>query len=174
MTSVLRRTSSRLLVGGLAAAPVSAQAAPAVASVVLVVRGQGAFDTPFESTRTAAGVDGLFVTVPAEIARTLPTLERGRQGAPELLAVRSSAVASVFAHPTGDEVLPIGGFTGTGPSPTLQQQRADVAAGEFHLVLAFPSADPRIRWVARSCRALTGATPPFQDFFCVPADAARP
>lgn len=98
-------------------------------------------------------------------------LVRARDGAPDLLAVQSSAVASVFAYPTGDEVLPIGGFTGTGPSPTLDRLRADVAAGRFHLVLSFPSTDPRFVWIDQHCRALHEATKGFVDHYCSPADA---
>lgn len=98
---------------GLGVAAVTILLVPATASVSLVLRGYGAFDTPFESTMTARGVDQLFVATPALVARALPALERARAGAPDLLAVQSSAVASVFAYPTGQEVLPIGGFTGT-------------------------------------------------------------
>jgi hypothetical protein len=89
------------------------------------------------------------------------------------MAVQSAAVASVFAYPTGDEVLPIGGFTGTGPSPTLDRLRADVAAGRFHVVLAFPSTDPRLEWVDAHCQASPSKDPTFQVHYCTPADAAR-
>jgi hypothetical protein len=71
----------------------------------------------------------------------------------------------------GQEVLPIGGFTGTQPSPILGQLRADIAAGRFHLVLAFPSADPRLVWIAAHCRQLPGGQPPFVSYYCRPADA---
>jgi 4-amino-4-deoxy-L-arabinose transferase-like glycosyltransferase len=172
LVSALRRTDTRLLSGGLAAAVLAVPLVPAVASTALVLRGQGAFDTPFEPAAAAAGVDRLFVETPAEIAETLPGLERARAGAPDLLAVQSSAVASMFAYPTGDQVLPIGGFTGTQPSPTLDELRADIASGRFHLVLTFPSSDPRLVWIARHCRPLNRVAPPFHDYFCVPADAA--
>jgi hypothetical protein len=88
--------------------------------------------------------------------------------------VQSAAVASVFSYPNGDEVLPIGGFTGTGPSPTLDQVRAAIAHGQFHLVLAFPSTDPRIAWIAQHCRPLPDTAPPFHGYYCTPADAATP
>jgi hypothetical protein len=68
-------------------------------------------------------------------------------------------------------VLPIGGFTGTQPTPTLSQLRGDIAAGRFHLVLAFPSGDPRLAWVAGHCRRLPGGPPPFVSYYCRPADA---
>jgi hypothetical protein len=102
----------------------------------------------------------------------LPGLERSRAGAPDLLAVQSAAVASVFSYPTGQEALPIGGFTGTMPSPTLDQLRTDIAHGRFHLVLAFPSRDPRLVWISGHRRHLRSA-PPFLAYYCMPQDVAR-
>lgn len=171
LVSAVRRADEPLLRAGLGAAVPAVLLVPAVASALLVVREQGAFDTPFESDRTAAGVDQLFVATPQLVARTLPALEAARMGAPDLLAVQSSAVASVFSYPHGDEVLPIGGFTGTMPEPTLDELRADIAEGRFHLVLAFPSGDPRLEWIGRHCRHLKGSAPPFQEYYCRPADA---
>jgi hypothetical protein len=117
-------------------------------------------------------IDRLFVASPALVRKTLPGLPEARGGAPDLLAVQSAAVASVFSYPDGDEVLPIGGFTGTGPSPSLDQVRAAIAGGQFHLVLAFPSADPRIAWIAQHCLPLPDTPPPFHGFYCTPADTA--
>jgi 4-amino-4-deoxy-L-arabinose transferase-like glycosyltransferase len=171
LISAARRADERLLRTGLGTAAVAILLVPAVASALLVVRERGAFDTPFESARTAAGVDRLFVATPGLVARSLPALEAARAGAPDLLAVQSAAVASVFSYPRGDEVLPIGGFTGTMPRPTLDELRADIARGEFHLVFAFPTRDPRLVWISRHCRHLTSAAPPFQDYYCVPSDA---
>jgi 4-amino-4-deoxy-L-arabinose transferase-like glycosyltransferase len=174
LISAARRADERLLRTGLGTAAVAILLVPAVASALLVVRERGAFDTPFESARTAAGVDRLFVATPRLVARSLPALEAARAGAPDLLAVQSAAVASVFSYPHGDEVLPIGGFTGTMPRPTLDELRADIARGEFHLVFAFPTRDPRLVWISRHCRHLTSAAPPFQDYYCVPSDARTP
>lgn len=129
--------------GGLVVGLVAVLVLPVAVTAWLLALGGGAFDTPFEPAREVRAVRALLVAAPRLAARTLPGLERTRAGAPDLMAVQSSAVASVFAYPTGDEVLPIGGFTGTGPSPTLDQLRADVADGRFHVVLAFPSPDPR-------------------------------
>ena len=70
-----------------------------------------------------------------------------------------------MVYPNGDEVLPIGGFTGTGPSPTVDQVRAAIAHGEFHLVLTFPSTDPRIAWIAQHSQPLPDTTPPFPGYY---------
>jgi hypothetical protein len=69
-------------------------------------------------------------------------------------------------------VLPIGGFSGTGPVPTLEQLRADIARGAFHL--AFPlgrTDDPRIAWIVQHCRNVPNAAPPLSAYYCTPADA---
>lgn len=155
---------------GLAAAALALLLVAARAPVSLVLRGYGAFDTPFETAAAAQGVHQLFVATPALVARTLPSLERARAGAPDLLTVQSSAVASEFSHPTGREVLPIGGFTGTQPLPTPDELRSDIAHGAFHLVLAFPGNDPRLVWIATHCRHLNGSVAPLHDCYCVPAD----
>jgi len=173
VASAFRRSRAGLLRAGLTVGLVAALLVPTLGAVEIVARGAGAFDTPFEPRAQAIGVDKLFA-VPVLIQRTLPSLQRARGDAPDLLAVQSSAVASVFAYPTGLEVLPIGGFTGTGPTPTLDQLRGDIAHGRFHLVLTFPSQDPRVVWISRHCPAVGRATPPFLDYYCTPPDAGAP
>jgi hypothetical protein len=39
--------------------------------------------------------------------------------------------------------------------------RAPIAGGQIHLVLAFPSADPWIAWIAQHCLPLPDTAPPF-------------
>ena len=58
----------------------------------------------------------------------------------------------MFIYDTGLEALPIGGFTGTIPSPTLGQLQDDIRQGKFHLVLAAATGDPRLAWIAAHCR----------------------
>jgi 4-amino-4-deoxy-L-arabinose transferase-like glycosyltransferase len=156
----------------LAAAAVAAVLAaalwgPAVASVGLAANHESAFDTPFEATRLAA----LTASVPARLALlqrvTIPRMEKLRAGAPDLLAAQSSDIASIFIYTSGLEALPIGGFTGTIPSPTLSQLQADIRDKQFHLVVALPaSTDPSIRWISEHCNSLGGTT-----YYCVRADA---
>jgi hypothetical protein len=80
--------------------------------------------------------------------------------------VQSGYLASIYIDESGAEVLPIGGFDGTTPYPALSQLRSDVANGEFHLVLAASTADPRLAWVAAHCQQLSAHV-----FYCTPADA---
>ncbi|MGH3843225.1 MAG: ArnT family glycosyltransferase [Pseudonocardiaceae bacterium] len=172
LISAARRATPVVLVSSLAAATVAVLLVPAVASALLAARGRGFLDAPFEAASTAAGLDKMFVTLPALVRETVPELEKGRAGAPDLMAVQSAAVASVFSYAAGREVLPIGGFTGTMPSPTLRELQDDIARGEFHLVLMFHSSDPRLVWIAQHCRHLPDSVPPFESYYCIPANAS--
>jgi 4-amino-4-deoxy-L-arabinose transferase-like glycosyltransferase len=157
---------SALTTAAVAAALAAALGAPAVASAGLAAHHESAFDTPFEPTRLAS----LLASVPARLATlqrvTIPRLETLQANAPDLLAAQSSYIASVFIYTSGLEALPIGGFTGTTPSPTLSELKADIRNRQFHLVLALSPADSRIQWIAAHCRHLRGRT-----YYCVSADA---
>jgi 4-amino-4-deoxy-L-arabinose transferase-like glycosyltransferase len=170
LASLVRRTDV-VLAAALTAALVAGILAPAVASATVVTRGEGAFDTPFESAGASAAIDQLFITTPAAAAGTIPKLESVQNGALYLLAVQTSAVASVFIYASGLEALPIGGFTGTIPSPTLGQLKTDIRRGLFHLVLAAPSADPRLRWIATHCLKVGKPKAGLNDYYCTPASA---
>jgi len=90
---------------------------------------------------------GLPPTVRPRIAAERPRLKALQGNSPDLLAAQSSYVASLFIYTSGLEALPIGGFTGTTPFPTLSQLEADIRDGQFHLVLSLSTADPRMRWI---------------------------
>jgi 4-amino-4-deoxy-L-arabinose transferase-like glycosyltransferase len=157
-----------LATAAMAAALAAALAAPAVASVGLVANHESFEDTPFESTRLA----NLIASGPAQMAElqqaTIPRLKSLQGSAPDLMATQTSALASAFIYTSGMETLPIGGFTGTIPSPTLSQLKADIRHGQFHLVLVLAptTTDPRLEWIATHCRDLSSHT-----YYCVPADA---
>src|ERR1700733_2410036 len=150
----------------LAPAVAAALVAPAVASAGLTAHHESAFDAPFEPTRLAA----LIASAPAKLAKiqqTIPRLQAVQANAPDLLAAQSSYIAAVFIYTSGLEALPIGGFTGTIPSPTLAQLKTDIASHHFHLVLALSTKDPRMRWIATHCRDLSPRT-----FLCIAPNAA--
>ena len=108
---------------------------------------------------------------PASVKTTIPRLEVDRRGAPYLLATQTSAVASVFIDDSGEEALPIGGFTGTIPSPTLGQLESDVRDGRFHLVLAATSTDPRLEWISAHCLHVGSSTTALHTYYCLPVNA---
>lgn len=71
------------------------------------------------------------------------------------MATQTSALAAPFIYDSGREVLPIGGFTGSIPEPTLSKLKALIAAGAFHIVVqAAKVDDPRLLWVSQNCISL--------------------
>jgi 4-amino-4-deoxy-L-arabinose transferase-like glycosyltransferase len=162
----IARRSHAWFAAALAAALIAGSLAPTVASAELVTHHEGAFDTPFESPQEDLAIDALFVQTPAQVALTIPRLQSAQHGAPYLLATQTAALASVFIYDSGLEALPIGGFTGTVPSPTLEQLQTDIRDGRFHLVLAAPSNDPRLRWIAANCLDLGDATASLRNYYC--------
>jgi len=149
--------------GALAAGLVSVALVPAVASASLAASSQGAFDTPFEPARTAQAVEQARHKVAA--FSVTPLLSQ-QDGAPYLMAAETEVVPSLVIYDSGLEALPIGGLTGTIPSPTLGQLKADIRAGRFHLVWIATDTDPRLKWLATHCSQVS---PRF--YSCRPADA---
>lgn len=146
---------------------------PTAASASVVAKNLGAFDTPFQPLSTTRFLDRFFAA-PLDVGALVPTLEKVRNGAPDLMAVQSSVLAAPFIFATGQEVLPIGGYTGTEPEPSVAGLARMVGRGDFHLVLAsLGSRLPQISWVRRHCLRLnaTKATPvigPLRVFYCQP------
>jgi 4-amino-4-deoxy-L-arabinose transferase-like glycosyltransferase len=172
LASMPASSRDSLIAVALAGGTAAALLVPAVASAELVAHHDGAFATPFQSADEAAAINTLFVAIPAQVKTTIPRLTAGEQGAPYLMATETSALASVFIYDSGQEALPIGGFTGTIPSPTLAQLQADIAARTFHLVLAGTSRDPRLVWIADHCLHLPAPTPTLHAYYCLAGAAA--
>jgi 4-amino-4-deoxy-L-arabinose transferase-like glycosyltransferase len=167
-STIIKRAA--LAAAAVASVLAAALLAPAVASAGLTAQHETAFDTPFEPTPLAA----LLASVPARLAKvqnSIPQLQAAQGNAPYLLAAQSSYVASVFIYTSGLEALPIGGFTGTIPSPTLTQLKTDILNHQFHLVLTLSatSTDPRIQWIASHCHRLSARA-----YLCDAPNAAGP
>jgi 4-amino-4-deoxy-L-arabinose transferase-like glycosyltransferase len=113
---------------------------PAIASASVAINNLGAFDTPFQPTALTA-FNKSFFGAPLRPIASLPSIERVRNGAPDLLATQTSVIAAPFIFATGQEVLPIGGYDGSTPAPTIAGLRSAIAHGEFHLVLTAPHTD---------------------------------
>ena len=139
-------------VGTVAFAVVCALLLPGVAAALMVTRGLGPFAAPYEpasatisraKARSSYGADEQVVD---QLASTYNT--------PIPLATDSSILAAPFILATGAEVLPIGGFQGGVPSPTLARLQRYIAAGEVRaLLVPVHSNDPRIEWVHAHCAA---------------------
>ena len=139
---------------------------PGVAAVLMATRGLGPFAAPYEPTATtisraaareAQTRDGQVVE---ELASTYPT--------PIPLATDSSILAAPFILATGREILPIGGFQGGIPSPTLAALQRYIASGEARaFLLPLHSNDPRILWIHAHCTPPSaGGTGPTALYVC--------
>ena len=123
---------------------------PAVASALMVTRGLGPFAAPYEpasatvSRASAQRTRLLDLQVMEQLSSTY--------GTPIALATDSSILAAPFILATGKEVLPIGGFQGGIPAPSLAELRRRIAAGEVRAFLVPRSSDdPRIAWIHSHC-----------------------
>jgi 4-amino-4-deoxy-L-arabinose transferase-like glycosyltransferase len=143
---------------------------PASGAGLLVSQHRAFSDTPFESAKTAALYDVLLGSTSKGIGSFLPQLEKLQMGSPYVMAVYTSAVASEFISASGKEILPIGGFTGSIPEPTISQLEGMVRTGKFHLALLIGGHDPRLTWIATHCRHLGPGGAAVGLFICEPND----
>jgi 4-amino-4-deoxy-L-arabinose transferase-like glycosyltransferase len=126
---------------------------PAAASVSSVIRGLGPFDTPFESSQTAHRNQALAAAGPA-LTRAVQQLEFHTPPGDALLGTDTSGPAASYILYSGQEVLPIGGYLGNVPAPTLATLQADISRGYvrvFVLPVSPPGPDPRVRWIESHC-----------------------
>jgi 4-amino-4-deoxy-L-arabinose transferase-like glycosyltransferase len=152
--------------------------APATASATSVTRVLGPFDSPFEPHSVTLVTQDLSHNLPQHIAsgKRLRAL-----GQPLRLSTETSGLAANDILFSGREILPIGGFTGAVPSPTLSQLQHDVAVGTlkiFVLATSPPTPDPRLEWIRSHCH-LSGTagregTVTFGQFLCGAASSAAP
>jgi 4-amino-4-deoxy-L-arabinose transferase-like glycosyltransferase len=135
---------------GFAVALAAVLAVPAVASISVVSDGLGPFDTPFQPAAATAVTHTVFAAEPSPPG--LAKIESVRGGSPDLMAVQTSAIAAPYIFATGQEVLALGGFTGTVPEPSPAALGALVSSGQFHLALvASPGASAAASWIAAHC-----------------------
>jgi hypothetical protein len=123
-----------------------------VASVSCVVRGLGPFDTPFESSKTAH-VNQILAAAAPGLTAAAQGLEQVTPPGDALFGADTSGLAANYILYSGAEVLPIGGYLGNVPAPTLAALRADISR---HYVRIFvlpvpPGPDPRVRWIESHC-----------------------
>ncbi|MGC1285608.1 MAG: hypothetical protein WA895_21915 [Streptosporangiaceae bacterium] len=77
------------------------------------------------------------------------------------MATQTSGLAAPFIWASGKEVLPVGGFTGTIPEPSLPALKNLIELNDVHTFLQSPTtADPRLVWVARNCLKVTKRSGP--------------
>jgi 4-amino-4-deoxy-L-arabinose transferase-like glycosyltransferase len=126
-------------------------AVPAVAAVSVVQKGLGPFETPFEPVRETRDITA-FLSAGFEIQPALAALEKGNAIETYLMATQTAVLAAPFIWASGREVVPIGGFTGTMPEPTLATLKQLIDENFVRTFLQSPTTtDPRLTWVARHC-----------------------
>jgi len=153
---------------------------PAAASVSCVVRELGPFDTPFEAPRIAHNNQVLAAVAPA-LTRASQRLELATPPDDALFGTDTSGLAANYILYSGREVLPIGGFLGNVPAPTLAALQADVRRGyvrAFVLPVSPAGPDPRVRWLEAYCTRqleVSHQRPvPYATFLCPSARPAGP
>jgi 4-amino-4-deoxy-L-arabinose transferase-like glycosyltransferase len=136
------------------------------ASGSVLASGQGPFDTPYEPNV----VTYLNQTRPARLRSEWPTLMSYANTFPEDHAIdvfETSGAAGYDIMVTGHETLPVGGFTGRVPAPTITQFAKYVAQGRVTraLVAVSPlSQNPVERWVTRHCPKQRVGDATFQEY----------
>ncbi|MGB8195917.1 MAG: glycosyltransferase family 39 protein [Acidimicrobiales bacterium] len=149
--------------------------APAITTGVVVAQGLGSFSTPYQSATATFGT----TTAPENYQDQATTYDKYWDRAPRgqiLQAIDTSAAASPLIMVTGREFLPIGGFDGNVPSPTLRQLRHLVDTGRITQVfvpLTPAGHDPRMMWLRKHCLHTYsepyGKGVEFALYFCVPS-----
>ena len=154
---------------GLGLAGVSLLVLPAATTGLVVAQGLGAFSTPFQR----AAVTRYTTKGPESFQRRELTVTSDENGI--VSAVYSTALAAPWIMVTGEEYLPIGGYTGENPAPSLAALEHLVASGRVSLVFIpgrfFPR-DPRLLWVREHCSG--GGLEPaggteLGEYYCLPS-----
>ena len=150
---------------------------PAAASVSCVVRGLGPFDTPFESPKTARNSHALAAAAPV-LTGAVQRLELQTPPGDALFGTDTSGLAQNYILYSGREVLPIGGYLGNVPAPTLATLQADIRRGYvrgFFLPVSPEGPDLRVRWIESHCtrqpQPAHRRPVPYANFFCGPRPA---
>ncbi len=154
IVSLLRGPRFLVEVGvALSMAAASMLLVPAVTTGVVVAQGLGSFSTPYQSasvTNSTTSAPEAFQSGGAKFAALFEQVPAGHI----LQVVDSSYVAASLIMLTGREFLPIGGLTGSNPSPTLTQIQRLVNTNQANLFLV-PiepgGTDPRVLWVRAHC-----------------------
>ena len=127
---------------------------PALTTGVVVVDGLGSFSTPYQSAAATAGTTTGPEDYQANYGTDSPVLDFRYPGDAIVAAYDSGALASPLIMITGKEFLPIGGYSGSDPSPTLRTLQGLVARGRLRtfVVPVNPAGhDLRTTWVRTHC-----------------------
>jgi 4-amino-4-deoxy-L-arabinose transferase-like glycosyltransferase len=136
----------------------------ACASATVVSEKLGPFSVPYGPRATAHRHVSLS-KVEAETTKLMRQLQR-HYGTRIALANYTSALTSNYILYSGMEVLPIGGYTGLFPSPTVKTLARLVATGQvrlFQVPIRPKIDDPRVTWIRNHCRQIETFNPIARD-----------
>jgi 4-amino-4-deoxy-L-arabinose transferase-like glycosyltransferase len=183
-----RQATVRTAATGMGLAGFALLAGSLWATATVVASGEGPFDTPYQPARVTFQSQVL----PARARATWPTLDRVVDALSPSVSVEtfaSSFISSYDIFATGREFLPVGGFSGSVPTPTLRQFIGYVAAGKSPRAapaIAPPGQNPDMIWVVEHCEKQEGNKSTFitlgttfRNYLCpsrhtAPAKAAEP
>jgi 4-amino-4-deoxy-L-arabinose transferase-like glycosyltransferase len=154
LTGAIGRLSSRGRLTAVALVLAATFVEPALASASLIRNDWGPFDTPYEPAATSDLTQTQPLAVLQHSAGTVALLRRVQGSARYPAATISSLVAAPMIFATGVEILPVGGFTGVDPEPTVDQLQAAVARGDVRVFITVHLDDPRVAWIEAHCREL--------------------
>ncbi|HUC05916.1 MAG TPA: hypothetical protein VL961_10995 [Acidimicrobiales bacterium] len=128
---------------------------PAASAADVVAVGLGPFATPYQRPATTY----LTQVAAQRFQSDVTPFERLVDRLPEHVVAGvfySSGYAGGFIMLTGHEFLPIGGFTGGAPVPTVARISQLASEGQIHLALLplDAHADPRVAWIMSHCATL--------------------
>jgi 4-amino-4-deoxy-L-arabinose transferase-like glycosyltransferase len=83
----------------------------------------------------------ILARVNSQHGQIITYLRANRHGAKYLLVTFGAQTAARYITATGDNILPVGGFDGGDPSPTLDQFKQMVRDGQIRYVMAFGAID---------------------------------
>jgi len=132
----------------------------AVTALLVTTRALGPFETPYEPAQSIAAASHFSARRETDTYRSLVDRFLSTYRTPIALGADTSALAAAFIYYTGAEVLPIGGYDGGVPAPTLQQLENEVASGEvrvFFIPVEPHTPASRIAWIQAHCVQLMAA-----------------
>jgi hypothetical protein len=127
---------------------------PALTTGVVVSQDLGSFSTPYQTSAQTRGTTTGVQQYQSSAAGGFAAYYARSQTHGIVAAVDASAQAAPLIMVTGREFLPIGGYTGSAPSPTLAYLRHLISTKQLRLFIipvAPAGNDPRLAWIRAHC-----------------------
>jgi hypothetical protein len=148
------------------------------ASGLVAMEELGPFDAPYTTASHDQAVR-LYADELPELEHVYGQFVNNLRPAVAANVVETSYLASEYILASGHEFLPVGGYTGEVPVPTLHQFIHYIAEGKVKNVEAATqplTRDPDLRWVVAHCEKSGSSRDPdaratFSFFICSPTDA---